>query len=803
MILKTLFDLGIYIFPCNENKVPKCKFKHPQPQLPQDDFRWRDGYIGIRVPAGKVVFDIDTYKGVTTDDVDKLLGCKIPWAEALIQDTERGGQHYLLECTWNVRQGSDVHGLIGFDIRSAGKGYICTHETIYRQQGKSGVFAFHESVKCPPLSDTCRPLLENKPRERTTTEGQYDLDPEEVIKALHHIRPDCPRDMWRNTGMAAHHGFEGHEDGLDIWERFSAGEFHGDEVPHNYQEGRCQIEWDSFDSSKEGGIKLETLFHYAIQGGYKPPAKMTAAMAFGANAAPTEAFNDLVILIKESGGDIAQAWDIRDQVTALQGNEFQTATLMAALAYELKENGLLSKDVKKLLESKRTAIMGVYDKNHTENARLFLSNHPNLAHSDEIFYRYENGTGYTALAKNELDRKVAHELEPYSLQASTLNGTITWTKHLVRDPGERIGTVHPDLVLFRNHIRNVRTGEILQHDPKYFTTNVLPYDDNPDAQCPVWDRFVDQVMSGDESKIARLQEMFGYAMLNSYMFHVIFFLDGGLRSGKGTIGHMLQNVLGVENFMGGSLESLASDDVVDMMRTKLVMYMADIEESVTGHLRAKVISRMKSISGNGVVTYSRKYVSALSELLPTLIIMAGNQIPLLKDPSGALASRMEVITLDECFLGQENTELVGQLSQPSEIEGACQWSLRGLERLLTIKKFTYSEDCQKAKGELADQYSPVRAYVRDRLIIDPSTKNSIMANRTVYEDYVGYATRDGETDYLKHNTFMRHLKAYLRINRQVHFGTHVMKSGTQRGVKGAAIGTPQPKSSTVLAFTKE
>ena len=82
---------------------------------------------GIKVPDGVVIIDADLYKGVSTDDIDGVLLCQPDWNAALLQTTLKGGKHFAFRCdNPNIMQGSDVLGLIGFDTRVAGKGYIAT-----------------------------------------------------------------------------------------------------------------------------------------------------------------------------------------------------------------------------------------------------------------------------------------------------------------------------------------------------------------------------------------------------------------------------------------------------------------------------------------------------------------------------------------------------------------------------------------------------------------------------------------------------------------------------------------------------
>jgi hypothetical protein len=50
--------------------------------------------IGIVIPAGVMVIDMDTDKGVTHSDIETALDCKLDWDGAVLQQTVSGGYHY-------------------------------------------------------------------------------------------------------------------------------------------------------------------------------------------------------------------------------------------------------------------------------------------------------------------------------------------------------------------------------------------------------------------------------------------------------------------------------------------------------------------------------------------------------------------------------------------------------------------------------------------------------------------------------------------------------------------------------------
>jgi len=166
---------GVPCFPCwtrydsNKNRYDKgpavprgvswqdvAHAPHNHPTL-----NWSSGVVGVPIPAGIVVFDLDTYKGVTRAAVEQWLGTPLNWGQAALQRTISGGEHYAFRCAWPVKQGDSL-GVPGFDTRVEGKGFICSGEG-YAPLGAAGLFALAHAACLPELPDAARHQLEHTP----------------------------------------------------------------------------------------------------------------------------------------------------------------------------------------------------------------------------------------------------------------------------------------------------------------------------------------------------------------------------------------------------------------------------------------------------------------------------------------------------------------------------------------------------------------------------------------------------------------------------------------------------------------
>ena len=58
------------------------------------------------------------------------------------------------------------------------------------------------------------------------------------------------------------------------------------------------------------------------------------------------------------------------------------------------------------------------------------------------------------------------------------------------------------------------TTNITPHTPAWFSPICLPYQYDPQADCPQWLGFLDDVLEGDAERIQLLQEWFGYCVVH-------------------------------------------------------------------------------------------------------------------------------------------------------------------------------------------------------------------------------------------------------------------------------------------------
>ena len=178
--------------------------------------------------------------------------------------------------------------------------------------------------------------------------------------------------------------------------------------------------------------------------------------------------------------------------------------------------------------------------------------------------------------------------------------------------------------------------------------------------------------------------------------------------------------------------------------------------------RQSFTERLLSISGEDAQTIDRKYQEPVTCKLPTRFVILTNELPRLTDASGALASRMMVLQMTESFYGREDHGLTERLL--SELPGILLWAIEGWKRLRERGRFIEPESSREMAEALDDLASPVKAFVRERCVIDP---NCEISRSLLFSEYLKWCALHGRTRPDDEAGFGRNLRAVVPTLRDI------------------------------------
>ena len=313
-----------------------------------------------------------------------------------------------------------------------------------------------------------------------------------------------------------------------------------------------------------------------------------------------------------------------------------------------------------------------------------------------------------------------------------------------------------------NGLLNIDTGELLRHTPAVFNVNALDYNYDPDAPDPErWHQFLQELWPDDEEARETLQEIAGLLLTADTSFQKIFLVLGPPRSGKGTIGHVFEGLVGRSNVVHPTMANLTTHFGLWPLIDKCL---AIIPDARLGRGSQRAIEHLLSVSGEDPLTIDRKNKEHWTGRLPTRLLIMTNEIPRFPDASRALPSRFVILTLKHSFLDCEQLNLKDELSL--ELAGIFNWALVGLKRLRKYGYFQNPESSLEAMRQLEDLASPVTAFVRDRCVI--GLKYRVLA-ADLFNEFKAWSEEEG-IQLVAQSVFGRYLVAAFPQVRAGHSG---------------------------------
>ena len=770
----TLSSAGLGVFPCYGLDSPNAKAPavakgqdwRDVARLDPNSLTWPSPIVGVPIPQGVVVLDLDTYKGITCEQIEAATGGTIPWQAAHIQTTANGGQHYAFRApAWPCKNVSNAaHNdtgvkLEGLDLRSAGKGYIATGAPHYVPTYLGGpvILAYPDAL--PPLPEHLRPWVEYIEHTSAERVDLTDDDAVTVREALAHIDPGAKREDWVQVGLALKNGFGDDPQGIALFDEWSSGALWAGDEPSNYVPEHIDHQWGSFKA--EGGRTIATLYYKAIESGWKPPARLDLGSIFGANAADTDTFSSAVDSIMQSGGDPKQTQPLIDMVKGLACSDIQRAMLMASLSRELKEADLLTKDVRSMLSSGTSApaptLAGTYGKADAINAQVFLGRafpQNNVCVFDDEFYAFDKGAWRRRGRLDWLTACMARDMadvDPTGMKMSIATSSSKMAAAML--PDRELGGAPGHLVFFRNKVLDTTNWTLHEPDTNYGNMHALDFDYDPYATCPLWEAFALDIFDGDQESAALLQEWLGYNIVGSLRHQKIMLLLGRSRSGKGTIGKVLSHILGRDNFAGGSLTALTHDHTLNAIKNKLGYFVGDAEKNIPRNILHLVVEALKAISGGDTRTFNRKFLEAQTLTVPARITVAANHLPQLFDDSGALTGRLLLLCFQKTYLGKEDLDLDEKLK--AEAPGIVNWAMAGLKRLNDNGRFTQPAVSELEMQHIRSQFSPLQDFIDE--CCSPSPGGGV-AGADVFGAYQSWVLKQGDDQRMTRRQFSEAFK---------------------------------------------
>jgi len=229
----------------------------------------------------------------------------------------------------------------------------------------------------------------------------------------------------------------------------------------------------------------------------------------------------------------------------------------------------------------------------------------------------------------------------------------------------------------KNGTLDLHTGELRPHRREDYITKLAPVPHDPKATAPVFERFLDEIMDGNQGLVTFIQRYFGMALTGDTSEKLAPFFYGEGDNGKSTLIEAFAELLGdyakampVETIMAKENNGGVPNDVA-MLKGARFVFTVEVEQG-----KRLNESRLKQLTGRDTVT-ARFMRAEFFHFKPEFkLVVATNHMPFVRGTDRGIWTRLRTVPFTVSIPKDKQDKQLPQKLR-AELPGILAWAVRG------------------------------------------------------------------------------------------------------------------------------
>ena len=401
-------------------------------------------------------------------------------------------------------------------------------------------------------------------------------------------------------------------------------------------------------------------------------------------------------------------------------------------------------------------------------SRLFADCYKNIARyvpERKCWYIYDNGVwkdDVGNLKAMELCKELADEIMRYSLTLTDEQLRQEYIKYCIKWQNRHNREIYlkdaqgvnpiamnefdadPYVFNCKNGTLHLDTMKFTEHIPSDKLTKISGAEYNPQATCPRFLEFVNEISSGDTDKAKFLQKAFGYGISGDTRHECFFILYGATtRNGKGTLCESVLKVLGSYGCTARP-ETISVKQVTNSQNpSEDIARLAGIRFaniSKPGRGLVLNVAQVKSMTGNDTLNARFLHENSFDFKPQFKIYISTNYLPVATDMTLFTSGRVITIPFDRHFDESEQDKSLKTLfAKPENQSAILNWLVKGY-RLLEKEGLKIPAAVNEATDEYRRDSDKIQQFVEEEL---EAGNGYEVRTSIVYEKYREWCTHNG------------------------------------------------------------
>ena len=270
-----------------------------------------------------------------------------------------------------------------------------------------------------------------------------------------------------------------------------------------------------------------------------------------------------------------------------------------------------------------------------------------------------------------------------------------------------------NFIAFKNGVYDVAHEVMVPPSPDLILTNRIEHNFNPAAYSELMDSTLNKLSCQDKDIRALLEECVGYCFYRRNELGKAFILTGDKSNGKSTFLDVVAAILGEDNISTLDIKELGDRFSTSMMFGKLANIADDIGDDF---LQGTQVSVFKKVVTGNRIKAERKGQDPFEFSPYVKILASANEIPRMKDKTGAVLRRLVIIPFNATFSKDDpdyRPFIKYDLMQPEALEYMIALGMEGLKRVISNRAFTVPALVQEQLDEYEESNNPIIAFLKD------------------------------------------------------------------------------------------
>jgi len=302
------------------------------------------------------------------------------------------------------------------------------------------------------------------------------------------------------------------------------------------------------------------------------------------------------------------------------------------------------------------------------------------------------------------------------------------------------------LINFKNGVLDLETGQLLPHDQKYYFTNYLDIEWNPEPKVPEKTiSFLADRAGGDDEKFISLLEGMAFPLIPDYRIHTAIMLVGETHRGKTTYLELLERIYGKENAAHLSMQqfSLAVKEHAFIL-TSLINKTINVADDLPDR-PIEYTGLFKQLTGESPINAEIKFGPTISFYNRAKMYFSANKIPVAYENTDAFYGRWQIIELTKPIENEIPQELLMQeLASKEELSNLLPllvWIAS--KKLMKSTRFSFGKTPEQNATIYAKHSNTGKLYCETRLRVN--SKGSIL-KAAIFSNYKQWCDKHGYLD---------------------------------------------------------